>query len=122
LVFLGVPLFVLLTVVFHEDITCNLLGMSYTGSPYAPQALLMDSVLLMHGVAAYGLLWGKRWGPSVAIATCGIDLATSLYPLVESGFSVVGPEPIVPGLVIVPLIGLRKRWAKPAPPQPPSGG
>jgi uncharacterized membrane protein (DUF2068 family) len=77
----------------------------------------------MHGVAAYGLLRGKRWGPAVAITTCGIELAISLYALVESRFSSVGAAPVAQGLVLVSLLRLRKRWAEIEVPdsQPPNG-
>jgi hypothetical protein len=106
-----VPLFVLVTL-FADQVTVNVPGRSYTGSPISPPALFMDAFLLMHGVAAYGLLWGKRWGPAVAVTLCGTGLALYLYAFVESGFSGQGAAPIVWAIVLVSLVRLEKRWTE----------
>jgi len=110
LVYLLVPVLVLVGLC-AEGFTCNAYGLSYSGPPFALLALLIDAVLFLHGVAAYGLLWGKSWGPPVAIAVCSVGLTISLCTLAERGFSEIGVAPFILAFVLVTLIRVRRRWA-----------
>lgn len=120
LVFLAVPLFVPLEMA-AGDVHYQFYGVSYVGSPVTPGGLALAFVVFLHGVAAYGLLWSKSWGPALGIAVCGVGLAVSIHTLVAGGFSRVGPEPVVLVLILVTLLRVRRRWAEMERP-PRSGG
>jgi hypothetical protein len=110
--YLLVPVLLLVSVVLGvRSFSCNAYGLSYDGAPLAPLALLIDAVLFLHGVAGYGLLWGKSWGPPVAIAVCNLGLAISLYTFSERGFSDIGAAPFLLAFVLVALLRVRRRWA-----------
>jgi hypothetical protein len=110
LVYLLVPV-IILVCLWAPAFTCNAYGLSYSGPPFALLALLIGAVQFLHGVAAYGLLWGKSWGPGVGIAVCGLGLAISLCTFVERGFSDLGIAPFILAFTLVTLTRLRGRWA-----------
>jgi hypothetical protein len=112
LVFLLAPVLLLLGVLGAENFTTNAYGLSYRGPPLATLGLLLDAVLFLHGVAAYGLLWGRQWGPTAAIGTCGLGLTISLWTFVEGGFSDIGAAPFILAFVLVALARLRRRWTR----------
>ena len=52
---------------FVGDMHYNLFGVSYYGPALRPLPIVMMLVLMIHGVAAYGLLWGKRRAVDIGI-------------------------------------------------------
>ena len=70
LVFLASPI-VLIVGIFVGEMEYGLYGISYYGPALHPLPIAIVMVMTFHGVAAYGLLWGKRWGVDVGIA-CGL--------------------------------------------------
>jgi hypothetical protein len=109
-VYLLVPV-VVLVCLWAPSFTCNAYGLSYSGPPFALLALLIAAVQFLHGVAAYGLLWGKPWGPRVAITVCGLGLTISLCTFVDRGFSDIGVVPFILAFILVTLIRVQRRWA-----------
>ncbi len=70
IILLGAPT-ILVVGLFVGDMHYNLFGVSYYGTALSPLPIVMMLVLMIHGAAAYGLLWGKRWAVDIGIL-CGV--------------------------------------------------
>jgi hypothetical protein len=68
----------------------SLFGWEHFGSPLDLYSLLITAYLVLSGMAAFGLLWGKRWGwaAGMTVGILGLTLALGYMvvhsPLVES--------------------------------------
>jgi hypothetical protein len=87
-------------------------GWGRAGSPYDPISLLVIAYFVLSGLAAFGLLKGKRWGWNVAFLIGAIGLVLSLTsPFAAPPGNLRLPlEPIalIPFLVV--LWRLHDRW------------
>lgn len=113
LVFLTAPLMILGLGLFPPgSYSCEAFGLSYTGSPLAPEALAISAVLFLHGVAAFGLVTGRAWGIAAGIAagTVGLTIALGVGACVP-----VDPrmEPFLQVPFLIWLFRSRDRWANP---------
>jgi hypothetical protein len=112
LVYLLVPALLPLFAVLPGETTASAFGLSHRGSAFAPMALLISAVLFVHGVAAFGLLWGKSWGVTAAIGVCCLGLSISLYTSAGSSSSETHFAPVIQILVLIALVRVRRRWAE----------
>jgi hypothetical protein len=49
----------------------SIFGIHYYGTVLRPLPIFMILIMTCHGIAAFGLLWSKRWGVNAGIA-CGL--------------------------------------------------
>ncbi len=95
---------------FGVEVTYNWFGLSYTGSPLAPGALFLLAVMFLHGLAAFGLLWGKSWGLSAGFAAAVVGLAISLRETFADAAIEIHWVPLLQLAVIVRLSRLHESW------------
>jgi hypothetical protein len=112
LVFLASPIS-LIVGVFIGDMRYSLFGINYYGSSLRPLPLFIILTMTFHGIAAYGLLWSKRWGVNVGIA-CGLIGAllsmTGMISAFSRGqvhfeFSIIAQV-----LFLIALFNVRGKW------------
>ncbi len=65
---------------FGVPVGLGIQDLEHVGSPFAPKALLIESIFLVSGIAGFGLLWGKRWAIDAGLLSGLLHLAmTGLY-------------------------------------------
>jgi hypothetical protein len=85
LLFLLLPVGLALQALLPEgEFHVGAFGLRHSGSPFAPIALLLEGLLFLHGLAGYGLLWGRSWGPTLALVLCGLHVWTSAGSFAQS--------------------------------------
>ncbi len=112
IIFLGAPI-ILAVGLFVGDMHYNLFGVSYYGPALSPLPIAMMLVLMIHGVAAYGLLWGKRWAVDIGILCGVIGAMFSLTGMVTAytrgqmhfEFSIIAQV-----LLLLILFDVRRKW------------
>ncbi|MHC4409606.1 MAG: hypothetical protein ACYS0F_11440 [Planctomycetota bacterium] len=109
LIFLTFPILVpLMALDATGPSTVNVPGLQYTGNAWDPEMMLLDLHLFIHGVAAYGLLRGRSWGPSVGMCVCALGLTILLATLAANAR--MEPAMFFYTLVLWALWRLRDDW------------
>ena len=112
LVFLATPI-AFIVAIFMGDIHYDFYGISYYGPILHPLPIAIVIVMTLHGIAAYGLLWGRRWGVDVAISCGFIAAALSIVDMIR-GFG--GGKIhfnfliIAQWIFLMTLFDIRKEW------------
>ena len=75
LVFLLNPLFWIFPL---DDVFVRVNGLELTGNSWDPAIMALSGHLFLHGVAAYGLLRRRAWGPTLGMGVCAIGIAIVL--------------------------------------------
>jgi len=112
IIFLGAPI-ILVVGLFVGDMHYSLFGVSYYGPALCPLPIVMMLVLMIHGVAAYGLLWGRRWAVDIGILCGVIGAMFSLAGMVTAHtrgqmhfeFSIIAQV-----LLVLILLDVRRKW------------
>ena len=101
----------------------SLFGWEHSGSPYDAYSLLVIAYFVASGVAAFGMLWGRRWGWAAGFMVGSIGLLLALgsmfiQPLLqeEKGTYAIyfRLEPLFQIPFLVVLWRIRKSWSSPA--------
>ena len=115
LLFLTSPI-ILIVGMFIGDMRYSLFGISYYGSSLHLLPVFIILIMTFHGIAAYGLLWSKRWGVNVGIA-CGLIgailsvigmMVAFLHGQVHFEFSIIAQV-----LFLIALFNVREKWLLP---------
>lgn len=112
LLFLASPI-VLIVGIFVRDMHYNFYGIPYHGPILHPLPIAIVILMTLHGIAAYGLLWGRRWGVDVGIACGVIDAAGAVAGMVIAFVrraSHYESSLIVLVIFLMTLFDIRKEW------------
>ncbi|KAA0889128.1 hypothetical protein [Oryzomonas rubra] len=112
IIFLGAPI-ILFVGLFVGNMRYNLYGVAYYGPVLSPLPIAMTIVLMVHGITAYGLLWGRRWALDMGIlcgvigtmfALAGMAIAHTRGQM-HFEFSIIGQVPF-----LLTLFNVRRKW------------
>jgi hypothetical protein len=90
-----------------------LFGIEYYGSPVHPLPIFIVLIMTLHGIAAYGLLWGKRWGVSLGITCSIIGAILSVVGMIsafKAGQTHFELSIILQVLFLIALYNIREKW------------
>ncbi len=73
---------ILILGLYVGDMEYSLFGLNYYGPSLRPLPIFMILMLSLHGIAAYGLLWSKKWGIDVGISCGLIGAALSIIAMI----------------------------------------
>ena len=74
----AMPALLLSGIFFPSPMQFSLFGWEHSGSPYDIYSLLVVAYFAASGVAAFGMLWGRRWGWAAAFIVGSIGLLLAL--------------------------------------------
>jgi len=99
--------------IFVGDMHYRLFGVSYYGPILHPLPIAIVILMTLHGIAAYGLLWGRRWGVDVGIA-CGLigavgSVLSMVIAFAQGGFRFEFSL-IAQSIFLMALVDIRKEW------------
>lgn len=72
------PLLLVIGIFYRKPMQFGLFGWEHYGSPYDLYSLLVMAYFVCSGFAAFGLLWGKRWGWAAGMTVGLVGLALAL--------------------------------------------
>ena len=110
---LGIVLTFVGGIIGQANITLYFLGLYSSGSPYDPLAIVIEFMVLLFGVTAYGLLWGKKWGINLGLL-CGvlgviIPVSMTIYTYLHSRLF-IGLDFIFAIPFLIRLFQIRNKW------------
>jgi len=74
----AMPALLVSGIFYPNPMQFSLFGWEHSGSPYDTYSLLVVTYFAASGVAAFGMLWGRRWGWAAAFIVGSIGLLLSL--------------------------------------------
>lgn len=98
---------------FEGEMEFELWGLAFNGSSFHPYSIVLIFLMTLHGVAALGLISGKRWGIDVGII-CGI--LGGICSIAGMGVRFINGTMhfefslILQALFVASLFGIRKKW------------
>jgi len=101
----------------------SLFGWEHSGSPYDAYSLLVVAYFIASGVAAFGMLWGRRWGWAAGFSVGSVGLLLALgsmfiRPLLlenDDAYTVyIRLEPLFQIAFLYALWRIRKSWSSPS--------
>ncbi len=115
LVLLASPI-ILIVGMFIGDTRYSLFGINYYGSSLRPLPIFIILIMTFHGIAAYGLLWSKRWGVNVGIICGLVGALLSMIGMIGAfsrgqvhfEFSIIAQL-----LFLIALFNVREKWIMP---------
>lgn len=80
-----IPLIPIISPLLNQPASYEIFGLKYQGSPFAPMAILISTIVLSLSVSAYGLLFGKNWGVNACLITGYLGMAICIFTMVYYG-------------------------------------
>jgi hypothetical protein len=77
----GVPVAFLVNAITGAPVTFSLYGLRHTGSSLDAPAIIIALLLILSGIAAYGLLWGRPWGLDAGLGVGILGVAASVISI-----------------------------------------
>lgn len=109
-----VPFFYIGAIIFGFTASYTMFGLEYQGNAWAFMPLLISAIVLLNGLCAYGLLFGKDWGLTACIVFGYIGLAftlgTMVFEVIVNGSMMIRLEPIIQIPYLIKLQRLKARW------------
>ena len=109
-----VPFLYICSLIFGFSASYTMFGLEYEGNAKALMPLVISTVILINGLCAYGLLFGKDWGLTACIVFGYIGLlltlGTMLFEMIFSGSMMIRLEPIIQIPYLVKLHKLKAHW------------
>lgn len=89
-------------------------GLEYEGNAKALMPLVISTVILINGLCAYGLLFGKDWGLTACIVFGYIGLLLTLgnvfFDMIVNGGMMIRLEPVIQIPYLVKLHRIKTHW------------
>ncbi len=105
-----VPVFYLSALIFGFSASYMMFGMAYEGPAFALMPLLISTAILLNGICAYGLLFGRSWGVNACLVYGYIGLFITIATMfVDSGL-VIRLEPIIQIPYLIKLHKIKPHW------------
>lgn len=109
-----VPFLFIGSLIFGFSASYTMFGLEYEGNAKALMPLVISTVILINGLCAYGLLFGKDWGLTACIVFGYIGLlltlGTMLFEMIFNGSMMIRLEPIIQIPYLVKLHKLKAHW------------
>jgi len=109
-----VPLFFFGSLIFGLSASYTMFGLGYEGSAMALMPLIISTIILINGLCAYGLLFGKDWGLNACIVFGYIGLlltlGTMLFEMIFNGSMMIRLDPIIQIPYLFKLHKLKAHW------------
>ena len=109
-----VPFLYIGSLIFGFSASYAMFGLEYEGNAKALMPLVISTVILINGLCAYGLIFGKDWGLSACIVFGYIGLALTLgsmlFEVIFNGSMMIRLEPIIQIPYLVKLNRLKTQW------------
>ncbi len=109
-----VPFLYIGSLIFGFSASYTMFGLEYEGNAKALMPLAIAVVILINGLCAYGLLFGKDWGLTACIAFGYIGLlltlGTMIFEIAFNGSMMIRLEPIIQVPYLVKLHRLKAHW------------
>jgi hypothetical protein len=109
-----VPFLYIGSLIFGFSASYAMFGLEYEGNAKALMPLVISTVILINGLCAYGLIFGKDWGLSACIVFGYIGLALTLgsmlFEVIFNGSMMIRLEPIIQIPYLVKLNRLKAQW------------
>lgn len=118
----AMPALLVSGIFYPSPMQFSLFGWEHTGSPYDAYSLLVVAYLAVSGVAAFGMLWGRRWGWAAGLIVGSIGLLLALgsmfiQPLVLENKETYGVSIRLEPLFQIPFLyvlwRIRQPWLSP---------
>jgi TPR repeat protein len=119
----AMPALLVSGIIYPSPMQFSLFGWEHSGSPYDAYSLLVVAYFAASGVAAFGMLWGRRWGWAAAFIVGSIGLLLSLgsmfiRPLMQEddgAYTVyIRLEPLLQIPFLYVLWRIRQSWLSPS--------
>lgn len=109
-----VPFLYIGSLIFGFSASYTMFGLEYEGNAKALMPLVISTVILINGLCAYGLLFGKDWGLTACIVFGCIGLlltlGTMLFEMIFNGSMMIRLEPIIQIPYLVKLHKIKAHW------------
>lgn len=109
-----VPFLYVGSLIFGFSSSYTMFGLEYEGNAKALMPLIISTVILINGLCAYGLIFGKDWGLSACIVFGYIGLAltlgTMLFEVIFNDSMMVRLDPILQIPYLFKLHKLKAHW------------
>ena len=109
-----VPFLYIGSLIFGFRASYTMFGLEYEGNARALMPLVISTVILINGLCAYGLLFGKDWGLTACIVFGYIGLlltiGTMLFEIIFNGSMMIRLELIILIPYLVKLHRLKAHW------------
>lgn len=109
-----VPFLYIGSLIFGFSASYTMFGLEYEGYAKALMPLVISTVILINGLCAYGLLFGRDWGLTACIVFGYIGLlltiGTMLSEIIFTGNMMIRLEPIIQIPYLVKLHRLKLHW------------
>ncbi|MGA4606301.1 hypothetical protein [Pseudoalteromonas maricaloris] len=90
-----VPFFYLTSLFFGFSASYMMFGLEYEGPAFALMPLSISTIILINGICAYGLLFGKEWGLNACLVFGYIGLFITIATMFIGSGLVIRLEPII---------------------------
>lgn len=104
------PFLFLSSLIFGFSASYMMFGLEYEGQAFALMPLLISIVILINGICAYGLLFGKGWGLVACLIYGYIGLFITIATMFIGHDLVIRLEPIIQIPYLIKLHKLRAHW------------
>jgi hypothetical protein len=109
-----VPFLYISSLIFGFSASYTMFGLEYEGNAKALMPLVISAVILINGLCAYGLIFGKDRGLSACIVFGYIGLALTLgsmlFEVIFNDSMMIRLEPIIQIPYLVKLHRLKPHW------------
>lgn len=102
------PLFYISALLLGFSAKYAFLGLSYFGTAYDIEPAIISFIFVIHGVVAYGLLFGKTWGVTSCLCVGYLGVVISLSSTTLSSFNNISFEP----MFLIPYIWFLHKYQK----------
>jgi hypothetical protein len=104
------PILFISSLIFGFSTSYMMFGLEYEGTAFSLMPLIICSIILVNGVCAYGLLFGKDWGLLACIIYGYIGLAITIGTMFFGSGFIIRLEPIAQIPYLIKLHKLRSCW------------
>lgn len=104
------PFFYFTSLVFGFSASYMIFGLAYEGPAFALMPLLISTIILINGICAYGLLFGKDWGLSTCLLFGYLGLFITIATMFSGSGLVIRLEPIIQVPYLIKLHKIKAHW------------
>lgn len=112
--FLGAPFVIIYQLITKQPMEFTVFGLEHYGLFYEPMGLLIMLLLILLGISSYGLLFGKKWGVTMALPVGYIGIAIVIfvmaYAIIFNNSIVIRFELIAQIPFILKMHKIRTSW------------
>ncbi|MBY0418407.1 MAG: hypothetical protein K2W88_10155 [Pararheinheimera sp.] len=109
-----VPFLYIGSLIFGFSASYTMFGLEYEGNAKALMPLVISTVILINGLCAYGLLFGKDWGLTACIVFGYIGLLLTLgnvfFDMIFNGGMMIRLDPVIQIPYLVKLHRIKTHW------------